>query len=439
MGTGADGRLSRGPAGRRRAGPGVRRAGWGGGPLPPLLVAAATALAATAGNGPWMGAAQAGPQAHPGTSAGPPDPSELIAVPRRLVSVAAQPGRFLAWPANSGLWRWDGGREILVGYVDGPWVAKEGHQVGDPQEHRLARSLDGGLTWRSETPEPYVGREGRPLAVVEPIRFDAPDLAIRVVADGPEDPEHRLGRFFVSADRGRRWQGPFRFEGLDRDPQLRGLVLTSRTSTRVLGPSSAQFLLSARDPRLGRFNNRLDKTFVVQSDDGGRSWRVVSWVVPWSDPYRAVMPALVDLGQGRLVAALRRRDPRARPESPSWIDAYGSGDGGRSWRFLSRVDQTGVHNGNPPALALLPDGRLACVYANRSLRTMLLRLSGDGGLSWGPPVLIRSNPFQKDMGYPQLTVNHRGELVAIYYLATARRPQSFIEAALLRPPAAPPS
>lgn len=363
-------------------------------------------------------------------SAVTPAPGPLV---RRLVTVASEPDRFLAWPANAGLWSWSGGREILVGFVDGPWLDKEGHRVGEPQEQRLARSLDGGLSWSIETPEPFVGREGPLQDLSTPIRFEAPDLAIRVVADGRNRPEERLGRFFVSMDRGHNWQGPFRFTGLEHAPQLRGLILTSRTSVRVTGPASAQLLLSARDPRLGRLSSRLDKPFVAQTEDGGRSWSVLSWVVPWSDPFRAVMPSLVDLGQGRLVAALRRRDPRQQPETPSWIDTYASDDGGRSWRFLSRVDETGVHNGNPPALARLPDGRLACVYANRSQRRMLLRLSRDDGRSWGPPLEIRANPFEQDMGYPQLTVNHRGELVAIYYLATAELPHSHLEAALLRP------
>ena len=367
---------------------------------------------------------------HDNSADGRPAADSLVT---RRVIVAGEPGRFLAWPANAGLWSWDGGRELLVGFIEGPWADKEGHKVGDPQVQRLARSRDGGLSWSVETPEPFVGREGPLQDLPRPIRFEAPDLAIRVVADGRNRQEERLGRFFVSMDRGHSWQGPYRFNGLERAPQLRGLILTSRTSVRVTGPASAQMLLSARDPRLGRLSNRLDKTFVAQTEDGGRSWRFLSWVVPWSDPYRAVMPALVDLGAGRLVAALRRRDPRQEPETPSWIDAYASDDGGHSWRFMSRVDETGVHNGNPPALALLPDGRIACVYANRSQRRMLLRLSSDDGRSWGPPLEIRANPFEQDMGYPQLTVNHRGELVAIYYLATAERPHSHLEAALLQP------
>jgi len=372
----------------------------------------------------------------PVTPAPPPAtsrPPQSIPTVLARVTVAAEPGRFLAWPANNGLWSWDGGRELLVGYHDGPWQEREGHNVGHPQVQRLARSRDGGRTWRQETPSPYVGRETPPRPLPAPLRLDDPNLAIRVVADGRGGSQDRLGRFFVSSDRGHQWQGPFRFEGLEAAPALRGLILTSRTAVRITGPRSAQFLLSARDPRLGRTSNRLDKPFVAETQDGGRHFRFVSWVVPWSDPYRAVMPSLVDLGNGTLVVALRRRDPRAPEDSPSWIDAYGSDDGGRRWHFLSRVGETGAHNGNPAALNQLPDGRLAVAYANRSQRSMVLRLSNDGGRSWGPPLELRANPFDADMGYPQMAVNDRGELVAIYYLASADRPHSFIEASLVRP------
>ncbi len=351
-----------------------------------------------------------------------------------LQTVVAEPGRFLAWPANQGLWSWENGRELLVGYINGPWVDKpDGHKIGSPQLLQLARSRDGGRSWSRQEPDPPFSLDGKAGQPTEPIRFDDPDLAVRVLADGRKDPEQRLGRFYVSADRGHSWQGPYRFQGLEREPALRGLILTSRTSYLVRGPASILFLLSARDPRLGKFNNRLDKTFVAESLDGGLSFHFVSWVVPWSDGRRAVMPSSVDLGDAGLVTALRRRDPLAGEQEANWIDAYGSSDGGRSWTFLSRVGETGAHNGNPPALTRLRDGRLACAWADRDGQRMLLRLSADGGRSWGSQRLIRSNPHSFDMGYPQLRQNDRGELVLLYYLATDERPYSYIEAALIQP------
>ena len=70
------------------------------------------------------------------------------------VTVYKVPGRFGGWPANHGIWSW--GNEILVGF--GAGYAKdngpERHAIDHdkPEEHLLARSLDGGQTWTIENP-----------------------------------------------------------------------------------------------------------------------------------------------------------------------------------------------------------------------------------------------------------------------------------------------
>ena len=65
-----------------------------------------------------------------------------------------QPGAFAGWPANYGIWNW--GKEILVGFGVGRMditrhafhaIAKTGDLT-----HWLARSRDGGHTWRTENP-----------------------------------------------------------------------------------------------------------------------------------------------------------------------------------------------------------------------------------------------------------------------------------------------
>jgi hypothetical protein len=337
----------------------------------------------------------------------------------------------MAWPANNGCWWWDEGREILVGFEEGAWEDKPGHKIGPFQIKRLARSLDGGRTWSVETPEPYVGREGPSLYPSRGIRFDHPDVALRVAVGGTDDPRDRVGRFFFSCDRGRRWRGPFRFAGLGGDRRLEGLRMTSRTDSIVTGKESALIMMSAQDPRLGEFSDRLDKTFVARTIDAGRSFQFLSWVVPWSDPYRAVMPSSIRLGADVLVTALRRRNPRDVQRS-DWVDGYRSMDGGASWTLLGPIGLTGIGNGNPPALVQLRDGRLACAYGNRSRRQMLLRLSEDQGRSWGEEMVIRSVPFTADFGYPRVVQNHLGEVIVIYYLATETMPFSSIEAAIVR-------
>ena len=63
--------------------------------------------------------------------------------------------RFAGWPANHGIWAW--GDEILVGFSRGTYKDLGPYHHIDreqPEEHLLARSLDGGLTWTVEEPRP---------------------------------------------------------------------------------------------------------------------------------------------------------------------------------------------------------------------------------------------------------------------------------------------
>src|SRR5437762_7639263 len=70
----------------------------------------------------------------------------------RHVKIYAEPGRFGGWPANHGVWAW--GDEILVGFSLGYYQVREGHHIDHdrPEEHVLARSRDGGKTWKLEHP-----------------------------------------------------------------------------------------------------------------------------------------------------------------------------------------------------------------------------------------------------------------------------------------------
>src|SRR5436190_12095477 len=143
----------------------------------------------------------------------------------RNVKVYAEPGRFGGWPANHGLWSW--GNEILVGFSRGYYkdLGLERHNIDreKPEEHLLARSLDGGETWSIENPalNGALIPAGKalhgtaPLDLKEPawrdcpgeINFAHPDFAMTLrmtsVDVGPS-------RFYYSTNRGHRWEGPFR-------------------------------------------------------------------------------------------------------------------------------------------------------------------------------------------------------------------------------------
>jgi hypothetical protein len=347
----------------------------------------------------------------------------------KYITVASQRDRFLGWPANNGLWKWDDGREILVGFTNGDFEEQEGHNIGTEQLTNLARSTDGGKSWELEDPENFVGDDGEVKASPGNIHFGHPDFALRVAAIGYHGTKDKNGRFFISYNRGKKWEGPYRFNKLNDDKNLEGMQITSRTNYKITRGNSIQLFMTARRKDID-FGNRLDKPFIAESTDGGKTFRFAGWVVPWTDQYRAVMPSVVQTKKGDLIMALRRRNPRDNEQS-CWVDAFVSKDNGKSWSFLSKIGDTGLNNGNPPGLAILKDGRLACCFANRTSSKILLQISENNGVSWDKEIVVRDNPFSYDMGYPQLLQNNKGELVALYYIATEECRHSYIEAALI--------
>ena len=115
-----------------------------------------------------------------------------------------------------------------------------------------------------------------------------------------------------------------------------------------------------------------------------------------------------------------------------------STDNGLHWAFLSRVGETGGHNGNPPALVRMFDGRLCCVYGNRDRAVMIAKYSGDGGLTWGEDIILRGD-FKsingyRDLGYPRLFQRPDGKLVTVYFWCSPERPETHIEATVFDAP-----
>ncbi len=135
-----------------------------------------------------------------------------------------------------------------------------------------------------------------------------------------------------------------------------GMQITVRTSYLVTGSDNCQLFMTARDLGL-EHASRLDKPIVAEAIDEGNTFQFVSWVVPWSEPYRAAMPSSVRTRNGKFVVATRRRNPR-NIEQQCWVDCHVSSDTGRSWSYVSNVGLTGVYNENPSGLTLLSDDRL---------------------------------------------------------------------------------
>ena len=332
------------------------------------------------------------------------------------VIVHAAKDIFCAWPANNGVWGW--GNEILVGFSRGGYVDKEGHNIKRPSRSVLARSTDGGRSWTLEDPDNFVGDGDEIKPSPGGIDFTHPDFAMRLAKN------NGIG-FFISNNRGHTWKGPYAFNNLMDHPELSGLENTARTEYLVNGPNDCFVFMSARQKESGK----KDRAFCARTTDGGKTFNFVSWINPEKFDVRGVMPSTVRLSKTKLVSVLRRKHPG------QWVDIFESNDNGANWKFLSKVADTGHWNGNPPAMVRVKDGRLCCVYGNRSTKTMNARYSADEGKTWGREFILR-NDFKvdshddPDLGYPRLVERLDGKLVVMYYWATPQNPHHHIAATI---------
>jgi hypothetical protein len=96
---------------------------------------------------------------------------------------------------------------------------------------------------------------------------------------------------------------------------------------------------------------------------------------------------------------------------------YRSDDNGATWRYWSKpAPDTGIHNGNPPSLVKLRDGRLAITYGYRSAPYGIrARLSTDEGATWSDEIVLRSGGGAWDLGYTRSLQRPDGKIVTIYY------------------------
>lgn len=348
------------------------------------------------------------------------------------VDVYRVPGRFGGWPANHGLWSW--GDEILVGFSAGHFkdngVGFHAIDHDKPEEHLLARSTDGGATWKIENPAargaliptgqslhgiaPPDLEQPTPVPCPGGIDFTHPDFALTVrMTDTNVGPS----RYYYSTDRGHAWQGPFAL------PQFDTPGIAARTDYIVNGKDDCMLFLTA-----GKANRREGRPLCVRTTDGGANWKFVSWIGPEPAGF-AIMPSTVRLSPTDLVTTLRVHEGPRR-----WIDAWRSSDNGSSWSFLGRpVADTGT--GNPPSLIRLADGRLCLTYGYRAAPYGIrAKLSADGGASWSPEYVLRSDGGGTDVGYPRSAQRPDGKVVVVYYFHEQLKSDRYIAATIWSPP-----
>ena len=358
---------------------------------------------------------------------------ETNAVNARHVKVYYEKGRFGGWPANHGMWNW--GNEILVGFSRGYYkdLGPTRHHIDreKPEEHWLARSLDGGETWSLEYPaeKGYLvaqggalhGTESTGLPVPEMkqcpggVDFTHPDFAmtLRMTDVDAQTPS----KWYYSYDRGHTWEGPF----ILPNDGVNGIA--ARTDYIVDGEHECTLFLTA-----GKSDGTEGRPFCMRTANGGKTWEFLSWIMPEPEGF-GIMPSTVRLSKDTLITTIRRRETSNR-----WIAAYISNNNGRVWEYLNDPVET-LGEGNPPCLIRLADGRLCLTYGVRMAPFRIAaRLSGDGGLTWSREIVLRDDGNDRDIGYCRSVQRPDGKVVTTYYINdTETGPERYIAATIWEP------
>jgi hypothetical protein len=341
-------------------------------------------------------------------------------------------------------------------YVRGFWETAAGHLIcnfslatvnyrGDPNHlahiHLVRsaggrrsvtiRSEDRGRTWKvthadrnrpsNDVRAPRAGVDGRPgsLAELAPVDYTNRDVLLSnfnylymkedpLIRDFYEDlkqyvdaPERQVF-IRVSKDAGRTWSRSVMLP-------LDGLYSLAATESVTVRPDGRALLFLNGVTRQGATSRPL----VYRSTDDGTSFHFLSFITP-DDESRygglvQMYPRGLMLPNGQLLCALRLDRDWA---GDMWTEMYRSDDGGRTWQFLSRVNDFGA----PAAPLRMSDGRLVVVYGSRlppaGLRAIV---SEDEGLTWGPEIIVRDDGGSWDVGYPRVWEAAPGRIGAIYY------------------------
>jgi hypothetical protein len=341
---------------------------------------------------------------------------------------------FCGWPFYCGLWK-TGSGEVVAGfkkianaYGDDGEISHTRLTVGQGRLF-LIRSRDDGASWDEASQQTVfdladdkarILRDGgESYAGEAPLDFTDPDVLVMAGAlPALLKPDSRAW-LRASADGGITWRPPILLP-------LHGLAsLTGHgpPTTRADGVS----LLGLSTTSADGWTNRP----LVYASTDGITWNFLAFITPAiesgsaasdrSGPLifgaiRHFYTRLLALKDGRILAAIRFQ---REATGIIWTDIFESKDGGRTWKFLSRVNDWGA----PGDIVEMADGRLVCVYGYRLAPSGIrARVSEDGGRRWGPEIILRDDGGSWDLGYPRIIEVSPGRLLTVYYMNTRDDP-----------------
>ncbi len=336
---------------------------------------------------------------------------------------------FCGWPFISGFWATAEGHHV-VAFMKKPCAYRAPEDVHHDEVARIGpqvvalRSRDNGRSWDRDSLQLLfdlsANQDGvfadRPQDYSDEPRLDFADRNVLVASGATPDYFRPNSRAWirVSADGGQSWRHPILAPN-------GGLPSLSGHGSSLVRPDGVCLIFMTAVSADGWKR----RPVVYASLDGGAQWSFLSAMTPQTDDgaadserstglrfgaHRFFYPRGILLPDGRILASVRcQRDPT----SILWTEIFASEDGGRCWRFLSRVNDWGA----PGDLVRMGDGRIACVYGYRlppfGVRA---RISEDDGKSWGREQVLREDGGSWDLGYPRVVEHAAGRLLAVYYM-----------------------
>ncbi|MFH0964402.1 MAG: sialidase family protein [Planctomycetota bacterium] len=244
-----------------------------------------------------------------------------------------------------------GFRRKIIGWdVNAPEFEGFGGKVGLAQDCALTREGEIFLVtsagyWHVSMATPYVVPE-EVLARWEKSGFPRGHVA------------PRGGRIVSirSRDAGRSWTAPVTAVDTALSDEPPGIAVL-RDGTVVLVVSEQASWYGLLDAPVGhpRWNTRVG---VTRSTDSGRTWSEITWLAIPSRFYQRCFSKPVELADGTLLLPTYCQDEW---EGKLFGAVHRSDDGGKSWRLLSKVQRADGGEIDEPSIAELPDGRLIMI------------------------------------------------------------------------------